>query len=225
MPAPEARGWERYAWLAGALFVAALVAETVVAIGIPLNQDDSAAKIAAGLRGHDGRLILIACLSIVYVPAFVVYLGRLHDLLRAHADGSRHLLTWVLVGGVLFVSLHGVSDVGITGLLGAKVAAYSAARDPGLAYSLYLLTYALDSVGDVFASLFMLATGILLLRTDALARWLSWAAIVAAPFLFAQAFGLGGVIGTFGLALDLVGFLLLLVFVLTSSITLFVRSG
>lgn len=35
---------------------------------------------------------------------------------------------------------------------------------------------------------------------------------------FLQAFGLGGVIATFGLVLDLVGFVLLLVFVLISSI-------
>jgi hypothetical protein len=28
----------------------------------------------------------------------------------------------VLVGGVLFVTLHAVSDIGITGLLGAKLA-------------------------------------------------------------------------------------------------------
>lgn len=225
MAAPESQGWERYAWLAGVVFVVALVAEIVVAVGIPLNQDDSAAKIATGLHDHRRRLVLIACLSILYAPAFVVYLSRLHDLLRAHADGSRFLHTWVLVGGVLFVALHAVSDIGITGMLGAKVAAESVAHDPGVSYSLYLLTFALDSVGDVFASLFMLATGILLLRTAVLPRWLAWTAAGTAPFLFAQTFGLGGVIGTFGLVLDLIGFVLLLVFVLVSSVALFRRSG
>jgi len=158
------------------------------------------------------------------VPAFVVYLSRLHELLREHTDRSRFLLTWVLVGGVLFVSLHGVSDIGITGLVGAKVAAYGAAHDHGDSYSLYLLTFALDSVGDVFASLFMVGTGVLVLRSGVLARWLGWAAIAAAPFLFAQAFGLGGVIGTFGLVLDLIGFLLLLIFVLVSSLVLLSRA-
>jgi hypothetical protein len=38
------------------------------------------------------------------------------------------------------------------------------------------------------------------------------------PFLLVQAFGLGGVIADFGLALDLVGFLLFLVFVLARSV-------
>lgn len=223
MVTPGCGRWEHRAWIAGVVFVAALVAETVVAVGVPLNQDDSAAKIATGLHHHDGRLILIACLSIPYVAAFVVYLSRLHELLRAHADRNRFLLSWVLVGGVVFVTLHGVSDIGITGLVGAKVAAQSAAHDPGVAYSLYLLTFAVDSVGDVFASLFMLATGILALQTSVLPRWLAWTALSTAPFLFTQAFGLGGVIGTFGLVLDLIGFLLLLVFVLVTSVMLFAR--
>jgi hypothetical protein len=36
--------------------------------------------------------------------------------------------------------------------------------------------------------------------------------------LLLQAFGFGGVVANFGLALDLVGFLLLLIFVLASSV-------
>ncbi len=104
---------------------------------------------------------------------------------------------------MLFVTLHGVSDIGITGLVGAKIASYSAAHDPGLSYTLYLLTYALESVGDVFASLFVLATGLLVNQSRVLPRWLGWVAIVASPFLFLQGFGLGGVIGTFGTAFEL----------------------
>jgi hypothetical protein len=41
------RPWERYAWVAGIVFVIALVAESVVAAGVGLNQDDSAAKIVS----------------------------------------------------------------------------------------------------------------------------------------------------------------------------------
>jgi hypothetical protein len=177
------------------------------------------------LEDHHRRLILIACLSIVYAPALVVYLSGLHEVLREQIHGSRFLLNLVLIGGVLFVTLHGVSDIGITGLVGAKLASYSAAHDHGVSYSLYLLTFALESVGDVFASLFMAATGVLVLQSGVLPRWLGWAAIGAAPFLFAQGFGLGGVIGSFGLVLDLIGFLLLVIFVLVSSIALIRRTG
>jgi hypothetical protein len=126
------RGWERYLWLAGTLFVVTLVAETIVEVGVHLSLDDSEGTIAAGLQDHHRRLILVACLSILYTPLFVIYLSRLHDLLRAHTTRSRFLLSWVLAGGIVWVTLHGVSDIGITGLVGAKIAvtAYSAFARP-----------------------------------------------------------------------------------------------
>jgi hypothetical protein len=62
-------------------------------------------------------------------------------------------------------------------------------RDP---CTLYLLTFALDSVGDVFGSFFMLGSGLLVLATRVLPRWLGWVAVAASPFLLVQAFGLGG---------------------------------
>jgi uncharacterized protein DUF4386 len=214
---------ERYAWAAGIVFVLALVAEGVISTGVGLTQNDSAATIAAGLHAHEGRLLAVAALSIVYAVAFVVYLWKLHLLLRGAPERPAGLSTLVLIGLVLFVSLHAVSDIGITGMLGATVAAYSAQHDPGLAYVLYLLTFALDSVGDVFGSFGSLASGLLVLRTGVLPRWLGWVGVLAAPFLVLQAFGLGGVIATFGLVLDLIGFVLLLVFVAASSAVLLRR--
>ena len=216
--------WERYAWAAGLLFVAALVAEVVVAVGIPIDHQDSAAKIANELADHRGRLLLIAWLSVVYAVAFVVYLTRLHDLLRAHAGPRRLPASLVLTGGVLFVSLHAVSDVGITGLLGAKVATYAAANDHGVSYTLYLLTFALDSVGDVFGSLFVVAAGVLAIGSGVLPRRLGWAAIAVGPLFLVQGFGLGGVISNFGLVLDLLGFVLFLLFVVASSVVLLRRA-
>ena len=217
--------WERYAWVAGILFVVALVAEIVAAIGVELSQNDSAAKIASGLHAHETRLIMIACLSVVYAVMFVIYLSTLHNLLRGDTDRTRALGSLVLVGGVLFITLHAVSDIGITGLVGAKLASYGAQHDPGVPYALYLTTFALESVGDVFASLFAFATGTLVLRSGVLPRWLGWVSILAGSMLFLQGFGLGGVIASFGLVLDLIGFLLLLVFVLVSSVILVMRQS
>jgi hypothetical protein len=48
-------------------------------------------------------------------------------------------------------------------------------------------------------------------------RWLAWIAVVSGTLLFLQGFGLGGVVGTYGLVLDLIGFVLFLRFVLLSS--------
>jgi hypothetical protein len=66
----SSRVWERYAWVAGILFVIALVAESVVAHALGLTQDDSAAKIASGLHEHRERLLAIAYLSAVYAAMF-----------------------------------------------------------------------------------------------------------------------------------------------------------
>jgi hypothetical protein len=49
--------------------------------------------------------------------------------------------------------------------------------------------------------------------------------ILAGSMLFLQGFGLGGVIASFGLVLDLIGFVLLLIFVLVSSVTLVMRKS
>jgi hypothetical protein len=218
------RPWGRYAWAAGIVYVIALVAESVVAIGIGLTQNDSAAKMATGLYEHRDRLLVIACLSVVYAAAFVIYLCSLYDLLRGAAtERVRILGPLVLVGGVVFVVLHAVSDIGITGLIGAKLAAFGARHDHGVSYVLYLMTYALDSVADVFGSLSAVAAGLLVMRSGVLPRWLGWMAILAGILLFLQGFGLGGVIASFGLVLDLIGFVLLLIFVLVSSVILMRR--
>ena len=219
----RARDWQRYAWAAGIVYVIALVAESAVAIGVGLTQNDSAGKMATALYEHRTRLVVIACLSVVYAASFLIYLWSLYSQLRGTPERPRILAPLVLAGGTLFVALHAVSDVGITGLVGAKLAAYGAHHDHGVSYSLYLMTYAFDSVADVFGSFCALATGLIVLRSGVLPRWLGRTAIVAGVMFFLQAFGLGGVISSFGLVLDIVGFVLFLIFVLASSIILLGR--
>ena len=218
--------WERYAWVAGILYVIALVAETVVGLlGGGASQNDSAAKIANTLYDHRGRLLVITYLSVVYAAMFLIYLAKLDDLLRRDTDRPRFLGSLVLVGGALFIALHAVSDIGIFGLLGAKLASFGFYHDQGVSYTLYLMTYALDSVGDVFGSLFAFAAGLLVIGSGVLPRWLGWASILAGILFFLQGFGLGGVIASFGLILDLIGFVLFLIFVLVSSAILLTRQN
>ena len=217
---------QRYAWVGGVLFVVALVTEAVISVAIPIDQEDTAAKIAKELGDHHQRLVVAACLSILYAVGFLVYLTRLHDLLRrADPDAPPFLSSLVLIGGTLFVTLHGVSDIGIYAMLGAKVATYAAGNDPGVSYTLYLLTFALDSVGDVFGSLFVLSAGGIVLRTRVLPRWLGWLSILVGIMFFLQGFGLGGVVSQFGLILDIIGFVALLGFVLVSSVILLMREA
>jgi Domain of unknown function (DUF4386) len=217
MSGRTARVWERRTWAAGIVFVVALVAETVISTGLPINQNDSAAKIAGALHDHRRTVLVAAYVSVVYAVAFVIYIAKLHDRLQDVAQCPRFLRTLVLIGGVLLVALHAVSDIGIYGLLGGKLATYAAQHDQGLSYTVYLLTYALDSVGDAFGSVFLVATGLVVIQGRVLPRWLAWIAVIGGILLFLQAFGLGGIIGTYGLVLDLIGFVLFLVFVLLSS--------
>jgi hypothetical protein len=217
MSVPTAGVSDRSAWAAGIVFVLALLAEAVISAGIPINQDDSAAKIARALQDDRQTVLVAGYLSAVYAVAFVIYLAKLHDRLRGVSQRPGLLHSLVLVGGVLMVAMHGVSDIGIYGLLGGKLATYGAQHDPGLSYTLYLLTFALDSVGDVFGSVFLIATGVLVIQSRVLPSWLAWIAVVSGTLLFLQGFGLGGVIGTYGLVLDLIGFVLFLLFVLLSS--------
>lgn len=218
--------WERYAWVAGILYVVALVAVSVVELlGGGLSQNGSAAKIANTLYDHRGRLLVVTYLSVVYAAMFLIYLARLYVLLRGDTDRTRFLGSLVLAGGALFIALHAVSDIGIFGLLGAKLASFGSQHDPGVSYTLYLMTYALDSVGDVFGSLFAFAAGVLVIGSGVLPRWLGWASILAGILFFLQAFGLGGVTASFGLVLDLIAFVLFLIFVLVSSVILLTREN
>jgi hypothetical protein len=209
--------WERYTWVAGILYVTALAAVYVVAIGIPVNQDDSAVKIAKALHNHHERVWAISSLSVVYAPMFLIYLSRLHNLLRVDMARPGVLDSLVLIGGTLFITLHAVSDIAITGLVGAKLA------DQSVVYMLYLLTFVLDSVGDIFGSLFALATGLIVIRSRVLPRWLGWVSILVGILFFLQGFTLGGVVASFGLILDSIGFVLFLVFVLVSSVIMLRR--
>jgi hypothetical protein len=73
--------WERRARAAGIVFVVALLAEAVISAGIPINQDDSTAKIADAVADHRHTILVAAYLSAIYAIAFVIYLAKLHDLL------------------------------------------------------------------------------------------------------------------------------------------------
>jgi hypothetical protein len=86
-----------------------------------VSQNDPAAKIANALYHHRGRQLVIVYLSVVYAATFPVYLSSLSGLLRRDTARPRFLGPLVLAGGMVFVALHAISDIGITGLLGASV--------------------------------------------------------------------------------------------------------
>jgi len=165
--------------------------------------------------------VVIEGLCVVYTAMFPIYMWKLYDrFLRTDADGSRALDALLLVGGVLFVALHAVSDVGLYGVLDGKLASFGVQHDHSVSYKLYLLTYALDSVADTFGACSLLPLGCSCPGAGSCRRWLGWVSILVAILLLLRAFGLGGMIASFGLVLDLIEFVWLLVFVLISSVVL-----
>jgi hypothetical protein len=72
MSVPTASAWGRRAWASGIVFVLALLAETLISAGLPINQDDSAAKIAGAVRDHRNTVLVAAYLSVIYAVAFVI---------------------------------------------------------------------------------------------------------------------------------------------------------
>jgi hypothetical protein len=79
-------------------------------------------------------------MEVVDAATCPIYLSRLHRLLRGDHDRAGFLGPLVLIGGMFFVSLHAVSDIGITDLLGSKLASFGAQHDQGVSYTLYLMT-------------------------------------------------------------------------------------
>ena len=134
----------------GIVFVIALATEAGISIAIPLNQDDSAARIARELDKQRHLLVVIATVSTVYVAALPVYGAGLHQRLCELAGQRTTRGSPMLVGVTFFAALRAVSDVGFYLLLAGKLASYSAQHYARLAYLLYLTTFALASVGDVF---------------------------------------------------------------------------
>jgi hypothetical protein len=63
----------------------------------------------------------------------------------------------------------------------------------------------------------LIAAGLLVIQSRVSPRWLVWISFIGGTLLFLQVFGLGGVIGRYGLVLDLIGFVLCLLFVVLST--------
>ena len=67
-----APGWERYAWLAGILFVLAVLVESGVGLGVGINQNYLAVGIVNTLADHRNRLVVVEGFCVVYAATFPI---------------------------------------------------------------------------------------------------------------------------------------------------------
>ena len=94
MSVPTAGVWDRRAWAAGIVFVLALLAEAVISTGIPINQNDSAAKIARALQADKQTVLVAGYLSAVYAVAFVIYLATCTTVCAAFRSARASSTPW-----------------------------------------------------------------------------------------------------------------------------------
>jgi hypothetical protein len=164
--------WAKRAPLLGIASVALIVAAFLVGGETP-DANDSAAKVIDFYKDNDSQQIW-ASLLLAYGAVFLVlFAAVLRSAMRPREGGSGAVSALIPAGGVM-LALGMLLFAGITFTLGDL----ADDLDPVAAQALNALN------GDLFIPLaagvwlFNLATGITVLRTGVLPRWLGWAMIV-----------------------------------------------
>jgi hypothetical protein len=211
---------ERYGGLSGIAFVGLFL--VTLFLGSPTDFGDPAAEVASYYREDQREVQVSVALWTAGLFFFLWFLGALRNGLRA-AEGAPGTLSTIAFGA-------GLLSAGFLGLTAAFVAA-AAARpdelDPELTRVIDDLTYLVLAPGSFAVVGFLLASALVVLRSEAMPAWLGWLALIPAA---AQALSVGivfsdrGPFGGSGL-FHLVGLMGLLVWVLAVSIVLLKRSG
>ncbi len=166
------RGLERFAPLTGVVFVVLIVVGAVVGGETPANKD-SQESIVRFWTENDASRILSDAIGAWAVVFFMWFAATLRSVLRAAETGPARLASLSFAG----------ATIAATGLLCALsidfAAAESAGEVPGeVTHTLSVLnTNFFFPMAGGFA-IFLLATGVLAVRTGALPSWLGWAAVV-----------------------------------------------
>jgi hypothetical protein len=164
--------WAKRAPLLGIVAVAFIVAAFVVGGETP-DADASAAKVLDFYNDNDSSQI-IAALLLGYGAVFLVLFAAVLRSTMRPGEGGSGAVSALIPAGAVILAIGMLLFAGITFTLGDL----ADKLDPSAAQALNALN------GDLFLPLaagvwlFNLATGISILRTGALPRWLGWAIIV-----------------------------------------------
>ena len=182
--------WARYAPLAGLLAVALAVVSIIVAGFDDVSSDDSTAKVVRFWIDNDGEQIAGAIIAALSLVALVWFLGSLRAALRA-AEGGTGRLSAIAYGGGLVLVAGGAVDASLQ----FAVADSAGEVPPLVTQSLSVLYSDFFLIFGVGMAPFMLATGLVIVRTAALPVWLGWFALLIGvvaltPLGFAGFFGI-----------------------------------
>ena len=201
----RARGLNRYAALAGVVFVVLMVVAVVIGGETPDN-NDSVRKIVSFWRDNRNAQIWSSVIGAWATFFFVWFAASVRSVLRRVEEGASRLSA-ISFGGAL------IGATGLLLLLSLSFAAADSVKDVSgnVTQTLTILNNEIFFPIAVGYGLFFLATGILSVGTKVLPAWLGWPAIVIGVVCITPA-------GFFAL---LAGVL----WILIASIVLYLREG
>lgn len=211
---------QRYGAVSGIAFVGLFVG--TLFLGSPTDFGDPAAEVASYYRDDQREVQVSVALWTAGLFFFLWFLGALRNLLHS-AEGAPGSLSTIAFGA----GLLSAAFLALTAAFVAAAATRPNEVDPELTRMVDDLTFLVPAPGSFAVVGFLLASALVLLRSEALPAWLGWLALVPAV---AQALSVGIVFtdrAPFGgsAPFSLVGALGLLAWVLAVSIVLFRRSG
>jgi len=197
--------WERFAPLTGVVFFI-LIAITFALSNDTPDTDTSTADTVKYWSDHDSRLIASALIG-TFAIIFLIWFGGVLRSALLRAEGGDGRLSMVAFAGILTIAIGG----GIASALTFTVADTVNDVPPDVTQALSVLSedFFLPFLAGI--ALFMLATGICVLRHGGLPRWLAWAAIVITIVSVTP--------------IGFVGFLAVFVWILVASIVLYLSGS
>jgi hypothetical protein len=210
---------ERYGAVSGIAFVGLFV--VTFFLGSPTDYGDPATEVASYYREDQREVQVSVALWSAGLFFFLWFLGALRSVLRA-AEGAPGSLSSIAFGA----GLLSAAFLALTAAFVAAAAARPDEIDPELTRMIDDLTYLVLAPGSFAVVGFLLASALVVLRSQAMPAWLGWLALIPAV---AQALSVGIVFtdrSPFGgsAPFHVVGLLGLLAWVLAVSILLLTRS-
>jgi hypothetical protein len=194
---------KRWIGLTGLLFVILVVVSGAVMGPMPPNSNASAAQVVAFYSKHKSGVELSAYIVELSVFVAVIFFWYLRDLV-ATVEANRRLATIGFVGVVIFAVQGGLT----ASVKWALADAVNHVAPTTMQTLGVLQNDGSTFLGGVGQAVFLIATGIALIRSGVLARWLGW---------------VGVVFGVVALALPFIGPIPAGLWVLIASIVILVR--
>ena len=195
-------GWERLAALAGVVAVVLWVVSVVMQESSGLPDEDPMATLT-WFNEETNTILASAFVFMLGSLFFLIFVGALRFHLLA-AEGPGAFLTAISFGA-------GLATAVLTLLIqGPNLAAAISAEEltAHAALTLSVIDDAFFVAAELMAALFLVATGLVILRYGPLPRWLGWASLVIALWMLIPPVGWAGLLLGFTLWTVLVSVLL-----------------